>query len=230
MCAPRVLPNHSNRFDLRPNRYAQNSERTSNRSSSSRAAIWPRSWCIFRLYSFEVMSSRAEGGGGCLRTFSAWKCGDGSAKMLKIRLFVVFSTALSATRTRLHTLQVTFSAFLPIVLPVSPITHRLQWWVTGPRNGRFSGMKVMGSLLLRLRHLTPGQEDHVREEKVLRTLSLFPSMLVVFLPLRQITSSTPTTAHHLPVAHVSPSAFWHDFKRVSHTTYYWIATAFAVRW
>ena len=36
-------------------------------------------------------------------------------------------------------------------------------------------------------------------------------MIVVFLSLRQITSSTPTTAHHFPVAHVSPSAFWHDF-------------------
>ena len=65
----------------------------------------------------------------------------------------------------------------------------------------------MSSLHLRLRHLTPGAEDHVREEKVLRTLSLFPSMVVVFLPLRQITSSTPTTAHHFPVAYVSPSRF-----------------------
>ena len=64
----------------------------------------------------------------------------------------------------------------------------------------------MGSLHLRLRHLNPGAEDHVREEKVLRTLSLFPSMVVVFLHLRQITSSAPTTAHHFPVAHVSPSA------------------------
>ena len=43
-------------------------------------------------------------------------------------------------------------------------------------------MQVMSSLHLRLRHLTPGVEDHVREEKVLRTLSLFPSMVVVFLP------------------------------------------------
>ena len=64
MCAPRVLPNHSNRFDLCPNRYAQNSERTSIRSSPSRAAIWPGSRCIFRFSSFEVMRSRAEGGGG----------------------------------------------------------------------------------------------------------------------------------------------------------------------
>ena len=79
------------------------------------------------------------------------------------------------------------------------------------RNFCISGMKVMSSLHLRLHYLTPGAKDHVREEKVLRTLSLFPSMLVVFLPLRQITSSTPTTAHHFPVAHVSPSAFWHDF-------------------
>ena len=39
VCTPRVLPNHSNRFDLCPNRYAQNSERSSIRCSPSRAAI-----------------------------------------------------------------------------------------------------------------------------------------------------------------------------------------------
>lgn len=72
VCAPRVLPNHSNLFDLRPNRYAQNSERTSNRSSPSRAAIWLRSRCIFRLSSFEVMSLLAEGVGACLSPLNCY--------------------------------------------------------------------------------------------------------------------------------------------------------------